>query len=933
MGPPPLCTVVTVPRTTATLLIILSAMLVVQRGALGQSAWQESFEGPNPSWQDAGGDARYSIQQHRRLPGAGHTGQGCEWVELAGQGGSCVYLGHEVGRPWVIEDLRPAVWVRSDRAGLQFLAEIALPRTPDPRTGRPVTTLVFGSTYTAVGRWQQLVVADIPRLLTRQLHLLRSQMGANVDEHQAYLNRVMLNAYGGPGITNVWIDDLHVAGHVSSGVGQIAPPAGPGDAGAIAASATQYAGLGGLTRPDLPRQGPPGQDLPPDLARPELQLSGSTLLVRGRPMFPRAIQYQGERLATLKQLGFNTIWIRQIPAGDFMAESRRLGLWLVCPPPRPPAADAAAAALAPLAPIGAEFQAVLAWDLTAAAGDLRGSAGEQLEASRQWAEAVRLADGRQRRPLICCPTSDLRGYSRHVDLLLIDRRPLGTSLEIPDYGVWVQRQPLLARPGTPLWTVIQTQVSESLRRQLAALTPGRPVPSAVDLQRMRLLVYTAISSGSRGILFQSQTSLDSDDLETRTRAMALQLVNLELDLIEPWAAAGSFVAVAESDQRQVNAAVLRSDRARLVLPMLLAPGAQCVAPAAVTDALALVVPGVPESINAYELTASRLLPLRHKRGTGGTRVTLDEFGLTGLVLLAQDPLVVDAVTRRAALNGRPSAELERQLVARQLDAVGQVVQQSGRHVPPRVNVNEQLAAARQNLQSCDAQLAAGDFQSASLYARRVSRPLRLLERAFWETATAGWGSPVASPATAAFVTLPWHWNLVDRLAASHVGPNRLPGGDFEDFALMLHAGWRHYQHSTAAIHTAADLVPEAAHSGRWGLRLTARADNPENPPAILETLPLWITSPPVPVEAGRIVRVHGWVNIPSAITGSVDGLMVTDSLSGPDLALRIDKTNAWREFTLFRVVEQPGTMTVTFTLSGLGEVRLDDVSVEMVEKN
>ena len=898
---------------------MLLAGLGVQGAALGQApqgqtAWFEGFEGPNPSWLEAGGDVRYSLQQHRRVPGLAHTGQGCEWFQLTGPSGSAIYIGHDVGRPWVIEELRPSVWVKSDRAGLQLLAEIGLPRTPDPRTGLARTTNIVGTTYTAVGRWQQLTITDMPRQLTRQLRILRSQVGGAVDGREAYLNRVLLNIYGGPGETNVWIDDLALAGHVASGLGPVEPSAARPIARPVAAATAQNVGL----REPL---------------RQAAQLSGSVLVTNGRPMFPRAIQYRGEPLAMLKQLGFNTIWLKQIPPVELLEEARRQGLWLVCPPPRPPASDPAQPAMAPPAPIGAEFQPVLAWDLGPGEEPPGSTAAALLESNRQWSDYIRMADGRQHRPLICSPTNDLRGYSRHVDLLLIDRRPLGTSLEMNDFGVWVRRQPLLARPGTPVWTTIQTQPSEALQRQLAALEPGRAPPSAVAPEQIRLLVYMAISSGSRGLVFQSQTPLDAGDPESRQRAMTLQLLNLELELIEPWAAAGSFVALAESTERQVTGAVLRSDRARLVLPVWLAPGAQCVPPQATASALAMVVPGVPESSSAYELTSGRLEPLRRKRETGGTRVTLEEFGLTALVLFAQDPLVIDAVTRRASVNVRSSAELERHLAARKLDTVGQLVGQLGQRTPPRLNVAEQFAAARQNLQLCDARLAAGDFQSASLFARRASRPLRLLERAHWEAATAGWGSPVVSPGTASFDTLPWHWRLVDRLAAARPGPNQLPTGNFEDFNQMIGSGWRHYQHAAEGIHTAADLVVEAAHSGHWGLRLTARADDPENPPAMIETSPLWITSPAVMVEAGQLVRVHGWVNIPAAITGSVDGLLVVDSLAGLDMAQRIDKTAGWREFTLFRAAPQSGPMTVTLALSGLGEVRLDDVSIEVMGRN
>ena len=117
---------------------------------------------------------------------------------------------------------------------------------------------------------------------------------------------------------------------------------------------------------------------------------------------------------------------------------------------------------------------------------------------------------------------------------------------------------------------------------------------------------------------------------------------------------------------------------------------------------------------------------------------------------------------------------------------------------------------------------------------------------------------------------------------------------------MVQTGWRHYEHPVEAVHTAADLVGEAAHHGLLGLRLTARSDHPETPPAILETPPVWITSPGVPVEAGQLVRIHGWVNVPLPIAASVDGLLVVDSLGGNDLAARIDKTAGWQEFTLYR---------------------------------
>ena len=176
------------------------------------------------------------------------------------------------------------------------------------------------------------------------------------------------------------------------------------------------------------------------------------------------------------------------------------------------------------------------------------SAEAELEPTERWAEQVRAADRRGGRPLVCRPRTDLRGYSRPADLLLIDRRPLGTSLELADYAAWVRRQPLLASLGTPVWTTVQTQPNEALRAAGHGVGARCAAAAGVSHEQIRLLCYTAVAAGSRGLVFTSDSPLDAADPDTRQRAMTLELLNLELDLIEPWAAAGSLAATAESQR-------------------------------------------------------------------------------------------------------------------------------------------------------------------------------------------------------------------------------------------------------------------------------------------------------------------------------------------------------------------------------------------------
>jgi hypothetical protein len=76
-----------------------------------------------------------------------------------------------------------------------------------------------------------------------------------------------------------------------------------------------------------------------------------------------------------------------------------------------------------------------------------------------------------------------------------------------------------------------------------------------------------------------------------------------------------------------------------------------------------------------------------------------------------------------------------------------------------------------------------------------------------------------------------------------------------------------------------------------------------------------------------MVYLSGWVKVTSPITGSQDGAMLTDSLGGPTLALRWRQPVEWQKFDLVREVRETGDLTLTLSLTGLGEVLFDDLTV------
>ena len=673
--------------------------------------------------------------------------------------------------------------------------------------------------------------------------------------------------------------------------------------------------------------------LPPVPEVPRVRMQGSLLLVDDRHMLPRAIEYQGEPLAFLKNLGFNTVWLPNPPSSEILREARQLGLWLVCPPP-PVVFDQIGARALSRGVIGPEYDRVLAWDLG------RGLRGTHLPDISQLAKLVRAADQPGHRPLICGPRTDLRAFSRQVDLLLLGRSPLLGSLELTDYGKWIRTRPWLASPGKATWTTVQTQPADSLLGQWRVLGKGKSPPLSISSEQIGLLAYTAVTSGSRGLLFESLSPLDANDPDTRYRAATLELLNLELSLAEPWLAAGDFVSAVEGSDPEAVGVVLRTDRAQLLVPMWTAPGGQFVCGQSAGNGISFVVPGVPEEYRAYHLLPGGLPPVALAvRVNGGTRITLDEFGLTSLVVLTAEQLWVDKLARSAKRLGRRAAELRRQLAEARLLAVGQVLAEmpgrvltqldSGR--PGGNSPSDRLNEARKGLQSCDGYLAGGDYAAAWLHGERAMRPVRLMERELWDAAIVRVESPVTTPASVSFWTLPMHWELLARIGASRPGPNRLAGGEFEDRDTWLSTGWDYYQHSLDGVFSEADLSPAAARTGRLGLRISAFPSDIDELVSLVETPPAWITTPPVAVERHALMVIHGWVNVPTPITGSVDGLMIIDSLGQEPLAQRIGQTDGWQEFTLYRVAPQSGHLTVTFALTGLGEARIDDVTVESVD--
>lgn len=915
---------------------------------LGTHCYALQGQSNTPRWKYVGGDVAVRELGHR----VETDPQGATSIERitleAGPGTAAYYFSPLVPAP-LITEMKAAVVLKANSPGLQVFLSAVLPRTRHPQTGEPLTVLIPGGQYRVAGEWEWLTVADVGPALQREVRTLRLQIRRDIDVREAYVDGIVLNLYGGPGTTDVSIGPVQLQGFLPlPGVGpsalgsdtSVTPPAD-----AASSAPTPLVPEDMSPRPSGPQFQKRGQrdwlntplgnnkdvdwntavsgptDIIPaqHITTPVVEMVGSVLRVDGRPFFPRAIEYQGEPFDLVQRLGFNTVWIRQPVDEQLVAEAQQAGLAVIL---RPDKRLLGLQETGLQRTIGPSYNGVIAWDMGTQLSP------QEVEELKILTEKLRNVDPMANRPIIAEPLTRLLAASRAVDVLLIGRNPVFGDLELTDYGTWLRSRPLLARPGTPAWVTVPTHPDPAVMSQWQQWGLSSDQIDRIPADQVRLLTYLALTAGARGLLFRSQTSLSQTDSATRERCLSLELMNRELEWIEPFLAAGQFLSLVPSDQREVIGALFRTDRARLLVPLWLGPRAQFVPGQSATDHVTFVVPGVPESHSAYLLLPNAMEPLDGERVAGGMRVQIKEFGPTSLVVLTQDPTVLSFLAGRARSLGPRIVQLERQLAEVTIGQVQRQHQALMKYGPFVPHADSWFRMAAQEITSADKSVAVGDYPAAFRHIHRAMRPILLIRRIDWETFALSLGDIVSWPAATSFDTLEAHLRWMDNLSDGPWGENRLPGGCFEAGGQITTMGWQPYQHAIDAIFAQAEVSPSAARSGSFGLLITVRATQPERDKALVESPPIWVESPPIPVEPGEWICIEGWISIPRPITGSVDGLMIVDSLGGEVLARRISQTVGWRPFRVFRRAGTDREIRITLVMTGIGEVCLDDITVK-----
>lgn len=848
-----------------------------------------------------------------------HSGKRAERIVVRVTSGDFALVEYPIDPTMIIEELEISAFVSASRPGTQIQARVVLPKEIDPETGKPQVTLLPGSSYDTTDRYRKLVVNRLDKLLARQQQLLQAQRGRTVDVRGAYVDQIVFNIISGLGEYEIRIDDISA--------GPLVPRVDVDDEGPKGKeSPTQQI--------PLTLRGENGQTphamVPEVVDRNQLlhaDIRSEQLFVGNKPFFPRGMVRTQAPMRVFKETGMNLVFEPFPIAGPVADEAAAFNLLLVPMLPLLNPGNGAGVSFANHADVASTFnnQSIFFY----LGGPLDKSALPGVQAT---VASLRDHSRAGNRILTGDVSEDIRDYSRKLDMVGVAKFPLMSSLSIQAYQQWVKDRKTLALPGTFLWSWIQTHPP----REFVRLVYGydideKPIetPTGPHPQQIRTLTYSTLAQGSRGLVFTSDRWL-GESVKGRARTLGLALLNAELTLIEPFIADGTLLPYGTTSNPNIGVAYFKHNGGRGVLAIAYwkDPNAQMVMGQCAINNLQFIVRGAPESSQAFEISPTEVKGLKRQRQPGGILVTLEEFDTAAFVVLTPDAKLFANYQELVQQTAEQASTWQHELAEIELSSTETTNARLQTTGHPSTDATTFLAESRKFLADAKSALDRKDFRTSYLLDQRSMRYARELQVSHWKQAVKDPASAVSSPFAVCFHTLPEHYAFMDAIERSAFSRNLLPSGNFEIDGSLDAAGWSYDPHTDEGLEASALLIPGPPKKGGRVLELRVEAKSSDAPP-VLDATHVVISSSPIKVDAGQVVRITGWIRVPANITASVDGAMIWDSLGGESLALRYHRATDWKKFVLNRPVRESGEIKLNIAMTGIGTVELDDLSIEL----
>ncbi len=911
----------------ATLILLLMAIAAT---AVAQPAFAD--QPPKPLWRVVDDDCQQKNLRHRRES----TPDGsCDYFKSFCGQGSFAHAAIPVTPVSVISELRVEVPLRSTKTGHQVLARVVLPRSTDPETGLPITMMIPGTSYNTPGEWQTVVLSGLDTKVAHHVRLLRTRVKTSVDPRQAYVDHIVVNAFGGPGVTELWIRDPELSG-VARYEPTLSQPSFSRDEPASAGVVRKKHGLNATpvsfaTSPGM-RQKRRG------VIEARLRMEGNILYLHDRPFFARVIQANGEDWSFLKGLGFNVIQLDATPTVAEIRAAEELDLWLIAPPPRNWTGE----------DLAGPFRRVIIWHL----GD-QFTAG-QIRNANEWLDSVRDADRRTPRPIACKVAShsgiSLPGYAKLVDIVIHESVPTASKANAHGSQVWMKDQITATGSAVASWATINTQPSESiglqdLAMQSAALRPEDAVHSmGVSGVELYEQVMALASCGTRGFVCRSSERLDSNSQSAATRCGALRLANHELQSLTPWLAGGHICDEATIAGAGFSMTAWQTDRAWLVSlePLSADEPIHSRVPQSTSGPkqLKITVPGAAESACAMTANRGALERLTPQRVAGGCQFEFQAIDRKFL-FIASDPRVARSIGNRLRSPSKTAIEWKYELARRAWNLATTTRRQMPVSFDGAMGLDQRMNTVAQFLERADEQLAASNHEAVDANAVAALREMQRINRQMM--ATTRRLSSFTSPYSQSLGNLAAHWQLHNRFGATimrlgqsdeHELENLLPEAAMEDLNQLQWNDWKTFtanKSPNSSAHTARSPSPAM---------VSVTSDSPRQGVACLRMdgadAPLWVTSRDVDIPPRQIVSISGYVRVMQPLQSPNHQIAIHDSIGGQELAINVDsdspdKLGEWQRFSFVRATGSAETISLKFLLHGPAQVDFDDVRITILE--
>ncbi len=744
------------------------------QGPAETATLRDGFEVGQTVWQREYSDTTVNLLAQDRSERAAHGGRLSEHFQFNAGPGSQFFVSYALPRIPVSAELTAALYVRSTRAGVQIFGRVVLPADVDPETKAPSYVLVPGTIFDQIDRWQRIELVEMLPTVERQARVLRASTRRPVRLEGAYLEKVVVNLMGGPGESEVFLDDLEIKPVPKDLLAGPSTPESPGNPARVRRT---------------------GDANPKDetLAAGRVRLGRNILEKldvndhRFHGWIPTAIDAPGAGVLKLRHAGFD-VFVDDLKSDPKQLKSAVDRGFLLMPRVNGATDSAGPDRLLNQILDYPQRPSVAFWHIGDHLGRQRESKMRDVELERIRASLAAVRDRDDVSHLLTGTVEgQLPAYTRRptgFDIVGIQPRFWACAQSFPEtFQYLIQRRRLTVRSnvGALFWAWIPaTAPPEVIRNIWGEDTPPSWGTPPVQPEQLRLMTFLALAAGYRGITYVG----DADLTRPASEALLIEMhfLNLEIDLCEEIIAHSVGV---ESSLMPVfpppapdlpsNATQQRTKRppsvpefpplpgkgygtiimgerkGSLLLVGDFADGAQFQPPQLAAQQI-MISPVLPVGTQGFEISPGDVKVLEPMRVPGGIQFILEEFDTTRLVLCTTDMGIYERM-QAAIMKVRPRAvplairQAEIQLAAvkemhARLEADGHEIRtdidlklrrQAGIETKPP-DAKDLLDEAEERIKSARDAFEREEYAWAWAEARRASRPLRVLMHSHYQQA-------------------------------------------------------------------------------------------------------------------------------------------------------------------------------------------------------